>query len=131
MLHVRQFILAAVLLAVFVSMASALEFEDQIVGNAMPGWEVKDGQDSAWTIADGMLTCNGRDRGKGWMGTKAQYTDYAIDFDFKVPRGGKRGVFLHTSTAVHDPARDFEIQILDDYADKHAKLEPGQYCGSI
>ena len=31
MLHVRQFILAAVLLAVFVSMASALEFEDQIV----------------------------------------------------------------------------------------------------
>lgn len=127
----RASIFAAVLLAVISSPLFALEWQEQIVGNTMPGWEVKDHEDSAWIIADGVLTCTGNDRAKGWIGTKAMYTDCAIDFEFMVPPGGNSGVFLRTAGATHSPARDIEIQLLDDYAEKHAKLEPGQYCGSV
>ncbi len=111
--------------------AAALEFEEQIVGDAMPGWETKDGRQDAWTIADGVLTCTGKDVSKGWIGTKAHHTDFVIEFEFKLPPGGNSGVFLRTPNVEYSPANDLEIQILDDYADKHKNLEPGQYCGSI
>ena len=131
MRNMRWLVPCVVWVVGYTSTARAMEWQNQIVGNTMPGWEVKNGAESAWTIADGVLTCTGRERSKGWIGTKDQYTDYAIDFEFKVPPGGNSGVFLRTPKPEHSPDSDLEIQILDDYADKHAKLEPGQYCGSI
>ena len=46
MAQLRQFVLIAVPLAVIGTPVFALEWQDQIVGNSMPGWEVKGGKDN-------------------------------------------------------------------------------------
>jgi len=111
--------------------AFALEWEEQIIGDTIPGWEVKNVSELVWTIADGVLTCTGERKTEGWFGTKEHFTDFAVDFEFKLPPGGNSGVFLRTSTSVYSPTNDLEIQLLDDYADKHKNLDRGQYCGAI
>ncbi len=107
--------------------AAALEFQDVLTDDAAPGWETKAGD--AWQVEDGVLICPG---GKGgWFGTKRTYTDFIIELEFKLEPGGNSGVFLRAPAEGHLSAVAMEVQILDDYADKHKNLKPGQYCGSI
>ncbi|HSW47256.1 MAG TPA: alpha-L-fucosidase [Phycisphaerae bacterium] len=131
----RPFLLTATTCVLLASPALALEWQDQIVNNTMPGWEIKNADEPVWGIQDGVLSCPGQQRSKGWFGTTAEYTDFALEFEFKVPPGGNSGVFLRApgddiAQAINSHAV-MEVQLLDDYADKHAKLEPGQYCGSL
>ncbi len=128
----RLILRTPILVGLFLSLASstsALEWE-QIIRNTMLGWEIKNVSEPVWTITNGVLTCSGERKGEGWFGTKTNYTDFAIEFEFKLPPGGNSGVFLRVP-ASGLAANHLEIQLLDDYAEKHKSLEPGQYCGSI
>ncbi len=139
----------------------AVELRDLIINDAMPGWEEKPGEDGklparpTWDIKDGVLHCDGKGGG-AWWGSKQDYTDFILDFEFKVPPAGNSGVFLraprpgqrivrtappeHVSPAEaelytwHPTFAGMEVQILDDYDPLYTekmKIVPGQHCGAI
>lgn len=114
--------------------ALGLEFKDQIVGDVMPGWNLR-GQTTtpgSWIVRDGVLECTGRaGRWGEWIGTERDYTDFVIEFEYKISPDGNSGVYLRTPPTGHPSRVSMEIQLLDDYAEKYAKLVPAQYTGSI
>ncbi len=109
--------------------ASAVEFKDQLTQNSIPEWEVKGGPASAWAVADGILHCTGK--GGGWIGTKKSYTDFIIELEYKIPPGGNSGVFIRVPKEGRPTEVALEAQILDDKAEKHRDLKPGQHSGSL
>jgi alpha-L-fucosidase len=126
-----------------------LEFQDQLVGDKMPGWSVRlhpsvqqrpqDEQkelirqaEEGWLIKDGILQCTGGGKLWGeWLGTDQDYTDFIIDFEYKISPGGNSGVYLRTPREGHPSSVSTEIQLLDDDAEKHRKLVPAQFTGSV
>lgn len=98
-------------------------------GSDLTGWQQIGGKTGSWKTEDGILFTKGG--GGGWLSTTAEYSNFLLELDFKLPPEGNSGVFLR---APHegDPAyTGMEIQILDDYADKYAHLKAWQYTGSI
>lgn len=85
-------------------------------GKTMTGWT---GATNGYVPEKGVLVC--LKKGGGNIFTEKQYGDFVFRFDFKFEPGGNNGVSV----------RGHEIQILDDYADKHKNIKPCQYHGSI
>jgi len=89
-------------------------------------WQAEDGSPALWPVAQGVLQT-----GKGFIQTKAEFTDVQLHVEFATPAKlegqsqgrGNSGVFL---------AGVFEIQVLDSfqnptYADGQAAAMYGQY----
>jgi len=98
-------------------------------GSDLSGWQRVGGKEGSWKVENGILRTEGG--GGGWLSTDREYSDFKLELDFRVSAGGNSGVFLR---APHqgDPAYSgMEIQVLDDYAEKYARLKPWQYTGSI
>lgn len=85
-------------------------------GKTLDGWK---GAVQGYTAEDGVLIC--QEKGGGNLMTAKEFGDMIFRFEFKFGPGGNNGVSV----------RGQEIQILDDYADKHKSLKPCQYHGSI
>lgn len=113
--------------------AWGLEFENQIVGGAMPGWISRGNEPTeAWFVRDGVLECTGGGKLWGeWWGTQREYTDVVIELEYKLSPGGNSGIYLRTPSTGHPSSVSYEIQLLDDDADKHKKLTPAQLSGGI
>jgi len=92
----------------------------------LSGWQMMDGSAATWKMADGVLQT-----GKGFLRTRAEFTDVQLHVEFATPsevKGdsqdrGNSGVFL---------AGVFEIQVLDSYnnptyADGQAAAMYGQF----
>jgi hypothetical protein len=92
----------------------------------LTAWQMMDGSPAAWTMKDGVLQT-----GKGFIRTKAEFTDFQLHVEFRTPseiKGdgqgrGNSGVFL---------LGKFEIQVLDSYRnetypDGQASAMYGQY----
>lgn len=106
-------------------------------GQDLTGWERVGGNAGSWNADDGLLYTEGdgeeweKGSGGGWLSTKEMYDNFKLELEYRLPEGGNSGVFLR---APHegDPAfQGIEIQLLDDYSDQYANLEPWQYTGSI
>lgn len=71
-----------------------------------------------------------KDRG-GVIYTEKQYTDFVVRFEFQLPEGGNNGLAIRYP-GEGNPAYDgmCELQVLDNSAEKFAKLDPRQYHGS-
>lgn len=95
-------------------------------GNDLSGWQADTGSPATWPVSEGILQT-----GKGYIRTKAEFTDVQLHLEFATPsevRGdsqdrGNSGVFL---------AGAFEIQVLDSfenptYADGQAAAMYGQH----
>jgi len=98
-------------------------------GKDLSGWKAIDGPISSWHVEDGLLFCSGQ--GSGWLSTDAEYGNFELELDFRVPAGGNSGVFLRAPHEGNPAFAGMEIQILDDYAAQYAALKPAQYCGSL
>ncbi len=98
-------------------------------GRDLEGWQQIGGKEGAWQVADGILYTEGE--GGGWLSTTEEYADFTLDLEFRVPAGGNSGVFLRAPHEGNPAYAGMEIQVLDDYADKHADLKPWQFTGSI
>jgi len=85
-------------------------------GKTLKGWR---GTVKGYAAEDGMLVCKAK--GGGNLFTEREFGDMIFRFEFRLPPGGNNGVSI----------RGHEIQILDDYAEKHKHLKPCQYHGSI
>jgi Domain of Unknown Function (DUF1080) len=105
----------------------AAVFKDLFNGKDFTGWTgAKDG----YEIQDGLLI-NRPGKG-GNLFTEAEYADFTARVEYKLPAGGNNGL------AIRSPGKGqpssvamCEIQILDNDAVKHAKIDPRQANGSV
>jgi len=95
-------------------------------GRDLEGWQ---GATDGYAVENGVLVCDPK-KG-GMILTKQEYGDFAVRFEFKVPPGGNNGLAIRSPVGGHASIDGMEIQVLDDTAEKHAPLQPWQYCGSI
>ena len=95
-------------------------------GGDLSGWQATDGSPASWLMSGGVLQT-----GKGFIRTRAEFTDFQLHIEFATPtevkgnsqERGNSGVFL---------AGVFEIQVLDSfdnqtYADGQAAALYGQH----
>ena len=95
-------------------------------GVDLDGWQ---GALDDYTVKQGAIMCKPHKGGQ--LLTVNEYDDFALRFEFKLPPGGNNGVAVRAPLE-GDPAWEaFEIQILDDTADKHSELEDYQFHGSV
>ena len=114
-----------------------LGYQSLFNGNDLSGWnKVGKQENQSWTVVAKELLCTGR---KGsWIRSEKQYDDFNLRFDYKVSPGGNSGVYVrvpedgkHHQKDDKKPLAGFEIQILDDAAEKYKKLKPTQFCCSV
>lgn len=109
--------------------AEKLVFSPIFDGKSLDGWM---GAVDGYEAVDGVLKCK-QSRG-GNLLTKKQYRDFVVRLEFKLPPGGNSGFGIHCPEKNIQKSmayEGFESQILDDSAEKYAKLQPYQYHGSI
>ncbi len=96
-------------------------------GKDFTGWA---GAVDNYEIKDGAIVCK-PDHG-GNLFTEQEYGDFVVRLEFKLPPGGNNGLAIRYP-GKGNPAYDgmTELQVLDNTAEKYAKLDPRQYHGSI
>ena len=114
MKHASGIAMMGILATVPTSLGDDLPWRAVLTKDAIPGWGVI-GTTEAWSVTDGVLHCTGE--GGGWISTEKDYSDFAIDFEYKVEPAGNSGVFLRAPKAGHVSQLAMEVQILDDHAE--------------
>jgi len=95
----------------------------------LSGWTTVGGEGEHW-FADGRRFYTEGEKG-GWLSTNAEYSDFELLLEFRVPVGGNSGVFLRAPHTGNPAYEGMEVQILHDAAEQYKDLEPWQYCGSL
>ena len=95
-------------------------------GKSLDGWQ---GSVDGYVVEDGAIVC--KPKGGGNLYTKDEYGDFHLKFEFKLTPGANNGIGIRTPLNVNAAYAGMEIQVLDNTAEKHAKLQPWQYHGSI
>ena len=106
-----------------------LSSEQDLLAEGLADWQQIGGKQESWKFEDGVLYTAGG--GGGWLSTTREYDNFKLELEFRVPPEGNSGVFLRAPQEGNPAYAGMEIQILDDYADRRAKLRPEQYTGSI
>ena len=105
----------------------AAGFVDVFNGKDLTGWA---GGKDGYEVKDGMIV-NLPKKG-GNMYTEAEYADFTARIEYRMPAGGNNGLAIrYPGKGQPSVAAMCEVQILDDNAPKHAKLDPRQYNGSV
>lgn len=91
------------------------------------GWS---GATQNYEVQDGTVV-NRPGKG-GNIFTDAEYGDFVVRLEYKLPPGGNNGLAIrYPGKGQASSDAMCEIQILDDAAAKHARLDPRQYNGSV
>jgi hypothetical protein len=98
-------------------------------GKDFAGWKLYQSKPEGWTVDDGVLVCTGK--GGGWLGTDRDYADFVVRLEYRLGPAGNSGVYIRAPQEGHISRAGMEIQILDDFHPKYAKLDFYQYTGSI
>lgn len=101
-------------------------------GRNFEGWEGA-GQpaNKCWKVEEGLLVCTGE---KGpWLRSLEQYGDFNFRVEYLLDAGGNSGVYVRVPEDGnhHGPKSGIEVQMLDDFHEKHAKLKPYQYSAGL
>ncbi|WP_298860042.1 DUF1080 domain-containing protein [uncultured Gimesia sp.] len=98
-------------------------------GQNLDGWH---GATTGYFAKDCMLISKKESGGN--LFTNKEYKNFVLRFDFKLEPGANNGIGFHVPKDLDKKSPAFagkEIQILDDTADKYAKLQNYQYHGSL
>jgi hypothetical protein len=102
-------------------------FEPVFNGKDFTGW---DGPIDNYEVKDGAIVC--RPKKGGNIFTKEEFSDFAARVEYRLPPGGNNGLAIrYPGKGQASAVAMCEVQILDDDAPKHAKLDPRQYNGSV
>jgi len=105
---------------------AAQGFQPVFNGRDLSGWA---GAVDNYEVRDGAIVCR---QGKGGvLFTEEQYDDFVARLEFQLPPGGNNGLAIRypgTGRAAYDGMT--ELQVIDDTAEKYAKLDPRQFHGS-
>lgn len=95
-------------------------------GENLEGWT---GDVDSYAVQDGSIVCQPGKSGK--LFTEKEYDNFIVRLEFKLPPGGNNGLAIRYP-GTGNPAYSgmCELQVLDDYHEKYAKLDPRQYHGS-
>jgi hypothetical protein len=102
-------------------------FTSTFNGKDFTGWT---GPLENYEVKEGSIVCK---PGKGGnIYTEAEFADFVVRIDYKLPAGGNNGLALrYPGGKAHAATQGLcELQILDDTASKYAKLDPRQFNGS-
>ena len=96
-------------------------------GSDLTGWS---GDVGNYEVRNGALVC--KEGQGGTLFTTNQYSDFVVRVDFKLPPGGNNGLAIRYP-GEGQPAWTgmCELQVLDNTAEKYAKLDSRQYHGSV
>lgn len=96
-------------------------------GKDFDGW---DGKLENYEVIDGAIVC--QPKKGGVIYTKSEYGDHTIRLEYKLPPAGNNGLAIRYPGGTAHAATEAmcELQILDDTAEKYAKLDPRQFNGS-
>ncbi len=97
-----------------------------IINNSLAGWQ---GDLDGYELRDGVLAS--KEESGGFLYTEREYADFIFRFEFKLTPGGNNGIALRAPLDGRTSRSGMEIQVLDDTAEKYAKLNPWQYHGSV
>jgi hypothetical protein len=98
-------------------------------GTSLDGWELVHGSGPGYEARDGLLVCRAGTGGNFFH--EETFSDFVLRFDFRLEPGGNNGVAVRAPVTGNPAYAGMEIQILDDYADKYAALQPWQFHGSV
>ncbi len=102
-------------------------FTDVFNGKDFTGWA---GATNGYEIKDGAIV--NKPKKGGNVFTEAEYGDFTVRLEYKMPAGGNNGLAIRYPGKGQPSSEAMcEVQILDDNAPKHAKLDPRQYNGSV
>lgn len=98
-------------------------------GTNMDQWK---GNMDAYVLRDGAITMEPKSKGGGNLYTKDTFTNFVLRFEFWLSPEGNNGLGIRHDFVEGDKGYSgMELQILDNEHPAYAKLEPGQYHGSI
>lgn len=97
-------------------------------GKNLDGWV---GNKSSYLAKDGMIVIEPKGGGGGNLFTEKEYGDFILRFEFQLTPGANNGLGIHAPLEGDAAYVGKEIQILDNEADKYAKLEVYQFHGSV
>lgn len=92
-------------------------------GKDLTGWKGE-----GYVVEDGAITCT--PKGRNLMTVK-EYSNYVLEFDFKLPPGGNNGLGIHYPGKGNPAQTGMEIQVLDNTHPKYKNLKPYQFHGGI
>jgi hypothetical protein len=98
-------------------------------GRSLDGWTLRNPTGRGYVIEDGVLVCPAD--GGGRLFTTREYSDFALRFEFRLEKGANNGVAIRAPLEGRASRDGMEIQILDDSAERYARLKPAQYHGSV
>ena len=96
-------------------------------GKDLTGWKVFGGKMDVWGAENGLLFVNGG--GGGWLMTEAEYANFELQLEYKLPEKGNSGVALRAPLQGNPAYQGMEIQILDD--PNYKGIKQWQHTGSI
>ena len=95
-------------------------------GKTLDGWT---GSVNGYTAENGVMAI--KPKGGGNLFTEKEFSDFIFRFEFKLPSGGNNGVGIRSPLKGNPAYAAMEIQVLDNSAERYAKLKEWQYHGSI
>ena len=99
-------------------------------GKDLSGWQGMQGDAKNWGVKNGVLAGTGG-KGSQWLATTAEYGDFDLSLEYKLPKNGNSGVFIRAPKTGTPYVDGMEIQLLDDYGGKWKNLRPNQFTGAI
>lgn len=129
--HLHSLVAVVILLPGTSALAADKEegFTPLFDGKNLDGWQIVGKVGPGYVAEDGVLVCP--KNGGGKLLTNKEYANFILRFEYRLEPGGNNGVGLRAPLEGDAAYVGMESQILDDDAPQYAKLEPGQYHGSI
>ncbi|MGC6489121.1 MAG: 3-keto-disaccharide hydrolase [Planctomycetota bacterium] len=94
-------------------------------GATFAGWQ---GATDNYEVVDGAIRCK---QGKGGtLFTSDELSDFSVRLHFQLPPGGNNGLAMRYPGKGDAAYTGFELQVLDNTADKYKNLKPWQFHGS-
>lgn len=118
------------LICTLVALISPLRAEEPAFRPLFNGKDLTGWVGGAYTYEGDAIVSPAKGKAKT-LRTEATFTNYILDFEFKLPPNGNNGIGIHYPGS-GDPAHTgMEVQILDDSGNRYTKLKDTQYHGSL
>ena len=109
---------------------SSDEFKSLFNGKDLSGWTKIGLKKEVWSVENGQIIMQGE--GGGWLGSNEEYSDFEFQTEFQLSSDSNSGIYLRApADTSHISRTGMEIQLLDDFHPKYAKVQPWQRTGSI